>query len=276
VDIEGKDNTDSTKDGAILGSQLRLLVTVGGAGRSDAFHKIANDKGLQKIFIQELKELCLKEKLDGIDYNWESPSNQIEMDYYTKLIEETYTVLHPMGLLVTVALHPNQYLSSYDYVDRVHVMAYDMPRALQFHARSDVVFKVLRSFATTGKCPKSKIVSGIPAYARHEVNPALVKTYSEIIDAKQQKAQSSSSKLVKDLNTFSNMDGYLFDSPASVEKKVSFVKKNKMAGIFFWEIGQDKQMIEYPGGVLLQSAARAASSDFGDGKSNSSSSRDEL
>merc|ERR1712003_431082 len=101
----------------------------------------------------------------------------------------------------------------------------------------------MKSFVTTGKCPKSKLVLGIPAYARHEVNPGLVKTYSEIIDEERKKAKSSLPELVKELNTFSKMDGYLFDSPSSIEKKVSFSKKNNLAGIFFWEIGQDKQMV---------------------------------
>ena len=123
-----------------------------------------------------------------------------------------------MGLLVTVALHPNQYLPSYDHVDRVHVMTYDIPRALHFHARYEVVTHVLNNF---------KLIAGIPAYARHEVNPGLVKIHSEIIDT------SIESLNMSNIHTFSNLDGYLFDCPASIQKKVDFVKRMDMGSIFF-------------------------------------------
>ena len=54
----------------------------------------------------------------------------------------------------------------------------------------------------------------------------------------------------------SNHDGYLCDSPSLVRQKVDLAIKSGYKGIFFWELGQDKQHDDWaPGGMLLEAAA---------------------
>jgi GH18 family chitinase len=133
-------------------------------------------------------------------------------------------------------------------------MTYDMIDASNgrqdHHAGLTAVQDALKSFVDRG-CPSSKLILGIPAYARNGQNPGLVKTYSEIIDDYFTDEQS----MMNNFQRKGMVNGYYFDSPALVAKKVKYAKSIGLGGVFVWEIGQDKQVLDYPGGILLQSAA---------------------
>ena len=88
---------------------------------------------------------------------------------------------------------------------------------------------------------------GLPAYGRHAQNPEMAKSFSELMDESSNEALS-----------LQEWNGYRFDSPENVKKKVEFAKQQGMAGVFFWELGQDKQHAELgAGGILLEAAAEA-------------------
>ena len=197
-----------------------------------------------------------KERLDGIDLDYEGIQSIDEWKAYLELIIFVAFRLHRHDLMVTVALHPGQFLPPKvcEVVDRVHVMTYDMidgsNRRQGHHAELTAVQGALKSFIDRG-CPSSKLILGIPAYARNGQNPGLVKTYSEIIDDYFTDEQN----MMNNFRQKGMVDGYYFDSPALVAKKVKYSKSIGLGGVFLWEIGQDKQVLDYPGGILLQSAA---------------------
>ena len=175
--------------------KLRLLASVGGAGRSQNLASIASDASRRAAFIANLLELCETEGLDGIDFDWEPPPSQSQTQtreqserYLRLLLLEAGRALRPAGKLLSVALHPGQGLSPqlYRVVDRVHLMAYDMitstgGRGAQHHAALGDAKRAVDALIDSG-CPANKIVLGIPAYARHGDDPGLVRTYSEIVD----------------------------------------------------------------------------------------------
>ena len=69
-----------------------------------------------------------KEKLNGIDLDWEQPTSKEEYIAYIHLIIEASELFHENRLLLSIALHPGQFLPKevYNFVDRVHLMTYDM------------------------------------------------------------------------------------------------------------------------------------------------------
>ena len=69
-----------------------------------------------------------REKLNGIDLDWEQPTTREEYVAYIHLIIEASVLFHENKLILSIALHPGQYLprNIYQYVDRVHLMTYDM------------------------------------------------------------------------------------------------------------------------------------------------------
>jgi GH18 family chitinase len=224
--------------------RLRLWVTVGGGGRSDGFAGIAFDETKRDRFINEMVTLCHEQGLDGLDFDWEIPSTHQELQAYTTLLLEASQKLHSASLLISVALHARQFMPPqlYKAVDRIHLMAYDLEAS--HVAAYDSVVRAVKEFKQYG-CPVSKMMLGLPAYGRHSQNPSMAKTFSELMDESSHEALS-----------LQEWNGYRFDSPANVKKKVEFAKQQGMAGIFFWELGQDFQHAGLgAGGILLQAAA---------------------
>lgn len=230
-------------------SELRLWVAVGGGGRSDGFAEIAADKEKRTKFLQSLIDLCKKEGLQGVDFDWEIPRTHEDLQAYVDLLLQACKTMHKANLLVSVALHARQFMPPqlYHTVDRVHFMAYDL--AAEHVAQYDLVVTAAKEFVQY-KCPPSKLVLGIPAYARHSSNPGMVKSFAELMDDSSDVAA-----------TRPEWSGYRYDSPAFIQKKVEYAIANELAGVFFWELGQDKQHAELgPGGILLEAAAAAATS----------------
>lgn len=172
-----------------------------------------------------------------------------EWKAYLHFVEYAGAQFRGRNLNLSVVVHPGQFLPPLvcQAVDRVNIMTYDMLSAPGnkpgHHAELSVAKTVIEAFITHG-CPSAKLVLGIPAYARNGQNHAFVKTYSEMVDE------------YGDIN-LSPVHGYYFDSPTDVKAKVNYAK-DMIGGVFFWELGQDKQNAEYEGGILLQAAASAS------------------
>lgn len=276
--------------------RLKIWVSVGGAGRSNSFAAIVLDPSKRKAFLNSLRSfwfvylifllrfvsqttsICAngishdnyfflmkiystitsqKEEIDGVDFDWEAPRGEEEMRGYIVLMWDAAKMLKENGnIMLSVALHPGQVSISdfYASVDRVNLMTYDMITETGMHHATIKNTKAAVKILIDSGCPKQKIVVGIPAYARHGKNPGDVKTYSEVIDGLMRSNLSSPDE---DVISRKSWKGYLFDSPSLVKKKVDHAIQTGLAGVFFWELGQDKQHADWgPGGILLQAAGQ--------------------
>jgi GH18 family chitinase len=180
--------------------------------------------------------------------------SQQDVDNYLALIVKAVGTLHDVGIKVSVAIHADQNLplKVYKKVDRINLMAYDLPGP--YHALQADAEKAVDSLIQSG-CPAHKISLGIPTYARHTQNPGNVKTFAEIIDAMEKENDLSDT-----FDAQNDWNGFKYDSPQAVRDKVDYAKQKGLGGVFFWELGQDKQHASAAGGLLLEAAARHASS----------------
>jgi GH18 family chitinase len=197
-----------------------------------------------------------KEELNGINLDCLTPVNQQEANDYLQFLAELSTAFQKQkqagsssSFQLSITLHPGQYLptKAYEFVDRLLIMTYDMPSSSGHHASMDTVKRVIDGFLEN-QAPADKMVLGIPAYARDAENPGEVKTFSEIVD--ELKPSSLDDLEVK------RWGNYPFDSPSVVQEKTAYAREKGLAGVFLWEIGQDKQHALGPGGLLLEASYR--------------------
>ena len=247
-------------------SSIRILITIGGGGRSDGFADIVSgSSNTRHSFLHGIVKICRENELDGVDWDNENIQTYEQWEAYLHFLVEASTFLHKHNLLVSVALHPGQYLPSEvcRKVDRVHLMAYDMMhnQHSKHHASFKSVKKALSSFSSNG-CPSSKLIMGIPAYARHESNPGKVKTYAEIVDeflSEQDEHDVDTKEIITNLSSWK---GYQFDSASDAKVKAEYAKDNDYGGCFLWELGQDKRISDVAdGGVLTEAMSSVLQSD---------------
>ena len=247
-------------------SSIRILITIGGGGRSDGFADIVSgSSNTRHSFLHRIVKICRENELDGVDWDNENIQTYEQWEAYLHFLVEASTFLHKHNLLVSVALHPGQYPPAEvcRKVDRVHLMTYDMHNQhSKHHASFKSVNKALSSFSSNG-CPSSKLIMGVPAYARHESNPGKVKTYAEIVDeflSEQDEHDVDAKEIITNLSSWK---GYQFDSASDVKVKAEYAKDNDYGGCFLWELGQDKRISDVAdgGGVLTEAMSSVLKSD---------------
>ena len=214
----------------------KLLLTVGGGGRSANFYGITSNKRHRESFVHALYQTMQKYDLQGVDFDWEQPQNNVEVEAYSNLIVETAKLLKPKGLLVTAALHPwNDLLPQAKKVlDRVHLMSYDYGKkhSTLRNAKEHVEGMLKRGFM------RHQLVLGIPGYGRNVNDLGDVKTYSEIVPT------------ILDQNEDSDIhDNIYFNNLKTVRKKVRYAVKQGLGGVFLWEAGHD--LLNHDKSILL-------------------------
>jgi GH18 family chitinase len=99
--------------------------------------------------------------------------------------------------------------------------------------------------------PPEKLVLGLPAYARHARHPGQAKSYAEVVDAAES-ASGAHSPLVA-APAERTPDGFAGNGPSLVADKVAWAASEGLAGVFFWEMGQDK--LGHPQSLIAAAAA---------------------
>lgn len=199
--------------------------------------------------MQNLLELCEKHDLDGVDFDWESPMSESQLSAYVRLLHEAHATFSQRGLVTSVALHPGQTLGPGGFlaVDRVHLMAYDMSfqRGGGHHADYGAVKAAVQQAIGRADVPPEKLVVGIPAYARHGEDLPAVKSYAEIVDMMAGEGGDDDGKPLAErldpaFKARNEYEGYLYDCVLSAQRKTAWAKSMGLAGVFIWEVGQDK------------------------------------
>jgi len=174
-----------------MASPPRVLLCVGGAGRSTEFRHIVQDPKLRKALVKSIAKVVKQHNLDGVDFDWEVPGPG-DLVAYAQLLTDCKKKLKKKQ--VTVTVHPGQEMGPPQgttgepalslAADRVHLMAYDMiTKQERRHSTYEMSALAVDSLSRS-RVPANKIVLGLPAYGRHTTNPGEVKTYSEIVDVR--------------------------------------------------------------------------------------------
>lgn len=220
--------------------RVSLVLCVGGWERSKEFAKVAASEESRTKFARALAKFCVDNHFDGADLDWEHPATEAQEQDYAALLVAAKKALAAHELSLSVALAGWQRLPAEGMkaVDRVHLMAYDAKGRHSTLAFAEA--EVAR--AVKNGAPRGKICLGLPFYGRAIADGAKAQSYAEIVARHRPGPETD------------EVDGYYFNGLRTIERKVRFARKEGLAGVMAWELGQDTQDDR----SLLRAAWRAA------------------
>lgn len=214
---------------------VRLLISVGGWGRSRNFPAVAASPDARKHFADELVRFCEENHFDGVDIDWEHPKGAREEADFGPLLTTLKKALAPKKLSLSIAAAGWQTLTPevVKSVDFVHLMAYDGEGR---HSTYEFAAGEVDRLIDKRGVPAEKICLGLPFYGRAVANRK-ESTYAQIWTKHHPRADAD------------EVAGVYFNSPATIERKTRFARDRHLGGVMIWEIGQD-----VPGGSSLLEA----------------------
>ena len=259
--------------------KLKVLLMIGGWGaHADGFSMMARDAGKRTAFCQSVKSLLDKHQLDGVDIDWEYPTQSADNETgcdpkdtqnFNLVLQELRETLGTTKIISFASSSSAKYVdwkTAMKYLDYVNVMTYDMGAAPNGH--NSPLHKSSRfshrswdesiEAHVQGGVPKNRQVMGIPFYGKAEKSPAegikifeySVKYY-EIPDilskgvyrskplVRAVKRQWDATSMVPFLVDDSGKNVLSYDDPESVEAKGKYIMAKGMLGGMFWEYRYD-------------------------------------
>lgn len=203
----------------------RLLLALGGWGRSAGFAPVASNGVKRELFARNITQFCKESGFDGVDFDWEHPKGAVEAAAYGELIAATKRAFRKDKLFISVTLARADHLDSrgVQAADRIQIMSYDHPGR---HSTLKQMQADVASFLGAG-VPKAKLCPGLPFYGRSLENWKTAMTYAEIVAKFQPKPEDDEA------------GGFYFNGIQTVQEKLRYSRERGLRGIMVWEVGQD-------------------------------------
>ena len=233
----------------------KLLLCIGGNGRSSGFSAAARGEQSRARLVAELLSLVTRLDLDGVDWNWEYPGFRFgagyshdadvtaDWDALAALVRDVKEAASPGRLVSTLAYYPDgrqeaylaeRHLCGPTGVDLCHAMAYDAPG--KHHSPLSLAEAAVANARASGFI--SSMTLGLPLYGRHTTTGE----WSTWEDLAGRVANRSIAAQVVDAFLPDGDDrgaGVSFNGPASMRAKVDLALAAGAAGVMLWESGQD-------------------------------------
>lgn len=245
------------------GYKVWPMVQNAGNGMLGVTSEIMNDYNKRQKLIEDIVEVCVKYKLDGINVDFENMKKE-DKDMYSRFIIELTPRLKDMGVVVSVDVTAPDGSETWslcfdrnvigDVADYIVFMAYDQYGISSNKAGTtagyDWVELSLNKFLKTEEIESEKIVLAIPLYTRLwtednsgniiKQSTVTIKNIENVIPSNVKKQWD------KDLKQYyveykegSYTKKMWIEDETSLKEKLSLITKNNLGGVASWEKGME-------------------------------------
>ncbi|WP_338448870.1 glycoside hydrolase family 18 protein [Niallia oryzisoli] len=235
----------------------KVMLAVGGwfhiySGESYPYFKeaISNPDSRKKL-VTELAGIAEREKLDGIDIDFEHPRTTEDAQNLAVFTQELGELLHSKNKELSIAVNAKVHSVTgteitnvvyepqmFNYVDHVNIMAYDgqwdggynAANLAPYHHIENIVGYWSRLF-DSHQIAKEKLVLGVPFYAQPEDPNVNQLSYAAIINSNPENAEQDTVVM--------NGTTYYYNGVETVQKKTELALDNGFGGMMLWEAGHD-------------------------------------
>lgn len=238
-------------------SNLKVMLSIGGWG-SGRFSEMAASEKNRASFVNDCRRVVSDFKLDGIDIDWEYPtqssagisSSPDDTGNFTLLMRDLRRALGKKKLLTAATVCDAKYIdfrSCIQYMDFVNVMAYDMGNPPRHHAAlfpSAVSSHITASQAVEehlkAGVPANKLVMGMPFYGRGSHEDSGLREYDRtgILPKGYEKRWDDVGKVPY----ITNEQGILvrgYENSQSLAEKCQFILDHHLRGGMYWDYASD-------------------------------------
>ncbi len=113
---------------------VKVLISLGGASSGASFASATGDSALRAVLISNIVNFLEKNNYDGVDIDWETPSNATQADNLDSLVEDMRSAFDSKdsSWLITMAIPATSsggqnfdFVTLVNYVDWFNIMCYD-------------------------------------------------------------------------------------------------------------------------------------------------------
>ena len=251
------DNPDRLRQMVALkkkNKDLKVVLSIGGWG-SGRFSEMAADSTSRHAFAEDCRRVVDEFKIDGIDIDWEYPtqssagisSSSADTRNFTLLMRDLRHALGNGKVLSCATIASGEYIDfrhCVQYLDFVNVMSYDMGNPPYHHSAlypSEITNWMTTSTAVDAHLragvPREKLVMGMPLYGRgqgghYDDHPGGQAQYEE-----RWHAQSMVPYQVDENGMLVNG----FENERSLGIKCQYIIDHGLRGGMYWEYGDERQ-----------------------------------
>ena len=243
--------------------QLKVLLSIGGWG-SGRFSEMAASKENLAKFANDCLRVVQEFGLDGIDIDWEYPTQSTagisaspdDTANFTLLMSDLRRAIGNDKLLTAATVCDAQYIdfkSCIDYMDLVNVMAYDMSEGEAHHAAlypSEISGECTSSQAVEAHLkagvPKEKLVMGVPFYGKGKCEDAGVKAFREtgVLPEGYERRWSEESQVPYIVNAKGEFV-WGGEDVKSLTAKCQYILDHDLRGGMYWDYANDNAQHEF-------------------------------
>lgn len=250
---------DSDKD-------LKVLLSIGGWG-SGGFSEMARDEQLRHSFARDCARVIEQYRLDGVDLDWEYPTQsgadigacEDDTENFTLLVQDIRREIGSGKLLTIASVASGKYVdfrASMPYMDFVNIMTYDMSRPPYHHAPlnpSDISGKgscveSVEAHIAAG-VPADKLVLGLPFYGRGNEDVGNFIGYTALLELDEYSQVWDEQAQAPYLANKAGKIVCSYDNPRSIAAKMEYIRSKGLLGAMYWQYGGDDEKGSLRGAV---------------------------